>query len=119
MTARRVPTVLPDAPAVDLRPQHVYVDTTDGHRIRITRWAPGARRRDVFRVMDDGALVELGHVTDAGHHAMLAVPITAPGGTTIRGCDTYIGGARILDSMLEVQTLQVYTVKVRTDKEGI
>lgn len=119
MSARRVPEVLPAADAADLRPQHVYLDTSSGHRLRITRWAPGARRRDVHRVMPDGALVELGYVTDTGGHAMLAVPNPAAGANLpTRGCDTFVGGARILDTMLEVGTLQVYTVKVRTDKEG-
>jgi hypothetical protein len=104
-------------PAADDRkaaPAHVYLDTPHGH-LRITRWPGGHLSRTVFRVMPDGELVALGTITGA-RHALLAVP--ALEGLPIRGCETYVAGARALAAMLKVTTRQVYTLAVRTEGDG-
>lgn len=87
---------------------------TTGHTLRIVRWAAGVRRRDVFLVMPDGSLVELGHVVTLGGRSCMAYAAT---GDPNRGwgCDTFEAGARILDDRLEVTTLTLHTVSLRTE----
>jgi hypothetical protein len=83
-----------------------------GNALRITRWAEGARRRAVFRVLEEGPLVALGDVIQVGDHLCMAYPATA--GLEPFACDSFVSGARALDVALDVVPLTIYTVQVRT-----
>ena len=99
----------------DLRPSHRRIlNRSTGHVLRITCWAAGFRRRDVFLVMPDGSLVELGHVVTLGGRSCMAFRAT---GDPNRGwgCHRFEAGARILGDRLEVTTLTLHTVSRRME----
>jgi hypothetical protein len=88
------------------------VNPSTGNHLRITRWAEGARRRSVFRALDNGDLVELGSAVLVGGRLVMVYP--ADPALEAFSTDSFIEAARMLDLALEVGTLSIYTVKVRT-----